>query len=94
MPGDPHNRSKVWAAPDRAIGESGKYRRQVVASGDSHPAAAFHNRENCCNLGFRLCTAEVYPVLPAQGHWTLGIFCEVIAQLKFRIFRESREFPP
>jgi hypothetical protein len=40
MPGDPHNGSKVWKAPDRAISESEKYRRQVVANGDSHPSAA------------------------------------------------------
>ena len=37
---DPRCGSKVWEAPDRAISESGKFRRQVVANGDSDPSAA------------------------------------------------------
>jgi hypothetical protein len=43
---DPRNGSKVWEAPDREIGESGKDRSQVVAHRNLQPSAAFHDREN------------------------------------------------
>ena len=94
MPGDPHSGSKVWEAPDREIGKPGENRGKIVAHGDFQPTTALHNRENRRNLGSRVWTADVYPVLPAQGHRTHRILRKVVAQLKFRIFQESRKFPP
>jgi hypothetical protein len=41
MPGDPHNGSKVWEAPDREIGKPGENCGKVVAHRDFQPAAAF-----------------------------------------------------
>jgi hypothetical protein len=70
MLGDPYSRSKVWEALDREIGKPGENRRQVVARREFQPAAAFHDRENRRNLGSRLWTADVYPVLAAQSHGT------------------------
>ena len=37
MPGDPHSGSKVWEAPDRQIGKSGKNRGKVVAHRNFQP---------------------------------------------------------
>jgi hypothetical protein len=64
MPGDPHSGSKVWKAPDREIGEPGENRGKVIAHRDFQPAAAFHDRENRCNLLSRLRAADVQPILP------------------------------
>jgi len=75
--GAPHSGSKVWEAPDRTISESGKYRRQVVANGDSHPSAAFHDRENRRSLRSRPRTADMQPILSTQSHGTHGILCQV-----------------
>jgi hypothetical protein len=46
MPGGPHSGSKVWKAPDREIGKSGKNSGKVIAHRDLQPTAAFHDREN------------------------------------------------
>ena len=70
MPGDPHSGSKVWEAPDREIGKPGENRGQIVAHRDFQPAAAFHDRENRCNLRSRLWTADVQPVLSTESHRT------------------------
>ena len=70
MPGDPRSGSKVWKAPEREIGKPGENRGKVIAHGDLQPTAAFHDRENRRNLRSRRWTANVYPVLPAQGHGT------------------------
>ena len=94
MLGDPRSGSKVWEALDRDIGKSGENRGQIVTHGDFQPSAAFHDRKNRRDLRSRVRTADVYPVLPAQGHWTHGIFREVIAQLKFRILQEAGELLP
>src|SRR5664280_989249 len=94
MLGDPRSGSTVWEALDREIGKPGENRGQVVAHWEFQPAAAFHDRQNRRNLGSRLWTADVYPVLSAQSHGTHGVFRKVIAQLKFRIFQESCKFPP
>ena len=94
MPGDPHSGSKVWEAPDREIGKPGENRGKVIAQRELQPAAAFHDRENRCNLRSRLWAADVDPVLPTQSHGTHGILRKVIAQLKFRIFQKSCKFPP
>src|SRR5664280_2033830 len=94
MLGDPPSRSKVWEALNREIGKPGENRGQIVAHWEFQPAAAFHDRENRCNLRSRLGTADVYPVIPAQSHRTHRILRKVIAQLKFRVFQETCEFSP
>ena len=70
MLGDPRSGSKVWEALDREIGKPGENRGQIVAHWEFQPAAAFHDRQNRRNLGSRLWTADVYPVLPTQCHGT------------------------
>jgi hypothetical protein len=62
MPGDPDGGSKVWKAPDREIGKPGENRRKVIADRDLEPTAAFHNRENRCNLRSCQWAADVDPV--------------------------------
>ncbi len=94
MLGDPRSGRKLWEALDRAISESGKDRGQIVADTNFQPPAAFHDRENRRDLGSRLCTADVYPVLPTECHGTHRVLRQVITQLKFRIFQESCKFPP
>ena len=68
MLGNPRSRGKVWEAPDGAISKSGKYRRQVVANGDSQPTAAFHDRENRRNLRSSLWAADVQPILSTKSY--------------------------
>ena len=94
MPGDPHSGSKVWKAPDREIGEPGENRGKVIAHQDLQPTAAFHDRQNRCNLRSCQWTADVDPVFSTQSHRTHGILRKVIAQLKFRIFQKSCKLPP
>src|SRR5712691_8219229 len=91
--GDPRSGSKVWEAPDREIGKPGENRGQIVAHWEFQPAA-FHDRENRRNLRSCQWTTDVYPVLSAQSHRTHRILRKVIAQLKLRIFKEARKFPP
>ena len=75
----------------REIGKPGENRGKVIAHRDLRPTAAFHDRENRCNLRSRLWAAGVDRVLPTKSHRTHGILRKVIAQLKFRIFQKSRE---
>jgi hypothetical protein len=63
MPGEPHSGSKVCEALDREIGKPGENRRKIVAHRYFQPAAAFHDRQNRCNLRSRQWTADVYPIL-------------------------------
>jgi hypothetical protein len=63
MVGDPRSGRKLWEAVDREIGKPGEDHGQVVARWEFQPTAAFYDRENRRNLGFRLQTADVYPVL-------------------------------
>lgn len=70
MPGDPHSGSQVWKAPNREISEPGENRGKVIAHREFQPAAAFHDQENCRNLGSRLGAAYVYPVLSTQSNWS------------------------
>jgi len=70
MLGDPPSGSELWEALDREICKPGENRGQVVAHKEFQPAAAFYDRQNRCNLGSRLWTANVYLVLPAHGHGT------------------------
>jgi hypothetical protein len=70
MPGGPRSGSKVWEALDREIGKPRENRGQIVAHWEFQPAAAFRDRENGRDLLSRLWTADVYPVLSAQGHGT------------------------
>ena len=51
MLGNPRSGCKIWEALDREIGKPGENRGQVVAHRNSQAAAAFHDRENRCNLG-------------------------------------------
>ena len=67
---------------------------KVIAHWDLQPTAAFHDRENRCNVRSRLWAGDVNPVLPTQSHTTHGILRQVIARLKFRIFQKSCKFPP
>jgi hypothetical protein len=63
MLSDPRSGSKVWEALDGEIGKPGENSGQIVAHWEFQPAAAFHDRENRRNLGSRLWTADVDPVL-------------------------------
>ena len=79
---------------DRQIGKSGEDRSQIVAQRELQPAIAFHDRENRCDLGSRLWTSYVDPVLATQSHSTHRILRQIIAQFKVRIFQKARKFPP
>jgi len=68
MPGDPRSWSEFRKAPDLEIGKPGENRGKIVAHRDFQPAAAFHDRENRCNLRSCQWTADVYPVLATQSH--------------------------
>jgi hypothetical protein len=70
MPGDPRSGSKAWEALDREIGKPGENRGKIVAHRNVQPTAAFHHRENRCNLRSCLWTTDVYPVLSTQSHGT------------------------
>jgi len=70
MLGDPRSGSKVWETSDREICKPGEDRGQIVAHREFQPAAAFHNRENRCNLRSRLWAAYVYPILPIMYRCT------------------------
>src|SRR5450755_2606340 len=50
MLGGPQSGSKVWKATDREIGKPGENRGKVIARRDLQPTAAFHDRENRCDL--------------------------------------------
>src|ERR1700730_12357659 len=78
MLGETHSGSKVWKAPDRKIGKPGENRGKVSAHRDLQPTAAFHDRENRCNLRSRLWAADGDPVLPTQSHGTHGILRKVM----------------
>jgi len=54
MLGCPRSWSKVWEALDLDIHKPGENCGQIVAYWEFQPTAAFHDRENCCNLGSRL----------------------------------------
>src|SRR5205823_1402961 len=60
---DPRRWSKFWKAPDRQIGKPGENGRKIVAQPNLQPAAAFHDRQNRCNLRSCQWTADVYPIL-------------------------------
>src|ERR1039458_2197758 len=94
MLGDPRSGSKLWEALDREIGKPGENRGQIAAHREFQPAAGFHNRENCRDLGARLWTADVYPVFSTQSHGTHGVLRQVVAQLQFGIFQKPCKFPP
>jgi hypothetical protein len=81
MPGDPRSWSKFRKALDRKIGKPGENRRKVVAHRDVQPAAAFYDRENRCNLGSCLWTADVDPIPPAQSHGTHRILSQIGTEL-------------
>jgi hypothetical protein len=77
MPGDPRSGSKVWKAPDREIGKSGKNRGKVITHRKFQPAAAFHDGENRRNLRSRLWAADVQPILSTKSYRTHGVLRQV-----------------
>jgi len=62
----PRRWSKFRKAPDQEIGKPGENRRKIVADRYFQPAAAFHDRQNRCNLQSCQWTADVYPILPVM----------------------------
>ena len=92
--GNPHSGSKLWEALDREIGESRKDREQIIAHGKLQPPAAFHHREDRCDLRSRLRASHVYPVFSTDGDRPHGVLRQVITQLQFGIFQEARELVP
>ena len=81
MPGDPHSGNKVWKALDREIGKPGENRGKVIAHRDLQPTAAFHDRENRCNLRSRLWAADVEPVFSTKSHGPHGVLRQVSTEL-------------
>jgi hypothetical protein len=77
MPGDPHSGSKVWKAPDREIGKPGENRGKVIAHRDLQPTAAFHDRENRCNLRSRFWAADVQPILSSIEIFRYSKLCSL-----------------
>jgi hypothetical protein len=77
MPRDPHRGSKVWKAPDREIGKPGENRGKVIAHRNLQPTAAFHDRENRCNLRSRLWAADVDPVLSSIEIFRYSELCSL-----------------
>jgi hypothetical protein len=75
MPGNPHNGSKVWE--DREIGKPGENHGKVIAHRDLQPTAAFHDRENRCNLRSRLWAADVDPVPPCIEIFRYSKLCSL-----------------
>jgi len=78
MQGGPHSGSEIREAPDPEIGNPGQDRCQIVTHGDLQPAAAFHDRENRCNLRSCQWAADVYPVFSTQCHRTHGILARLV----------------
>ena len=81
-------------AMHRRVGKSGKHRSQVIADGDIDSAAGFDDRENGGDFGSGLLAANVDPVFATDGYGAHGVFGEIVAELKFRVFQEEREFGP
>src|SRR5438034_6654071 len=77
LPGSPHCGSKVWKAPNREIGKPRENRGEVIAHRDLQPTAAFHDRENRCNLRSRLRAADVQPILSTKSDRTHGVLRQV-----------------
>jgi len=63
MPADPHSGSKVCKATDPEVGKPGEDRGKVMAHRDLQPTAAFHDRQNRCNLRSCQWAADVQPIL-------------------------------
>jgi|SRR5271165_373729 len=68
MLADPCSRSKVWEALDREIRKPGENRGQIVGAGSFNRRQLSTTERIRRNLGPRLWTADMYPVLPAQSH--------------------------
>ena len=79
---------------DGSFGETGEDRRQVLAHRNVHPSAGFDDREDGGNFGSGLLAADVDPVFATERHRAHGVFGEIVAELKFRVFQEAREFRP
>jgi hypothetical protein len=79
---------------DGAISETGKNRGQIVAHWEFQPTTAFNHRKNRCDLRSRLRASYMDPIPPTKSYGTHRVLRQVIAQLQFGIFQESREFVP
>ncbi len=58
------------------------------------PTAAFHDRQNRCDLWPRLWAADMQPIPSTKSHRTHGILRQVSTQLQFGIFQEAGELLP
>ena len=77
MRGSPHSGSKVWKAPYWEIGKPRENRGEVIAHRDLQPTAAFHDRQNRCNLRSYQWAADVQPILSTKSHRTHGVLRQV-----------------
>jgi hypothetical protein len=93
MPGEPCSGSNVWEALDRTISESGENRGQIVAHWEFQPAAAFHDRENRRDLGSRLWTADVQPVLSTKSY-RMEFSARLVLSSNSGVFQEAGELLP
>ena len=81
-------------AMDRGFGETGEDGGQIFAHGEVTPSAGFDDREDGGDFGSGLLAADVDPVFAAERHRAHGVFGQVVAELKFRVFQEAGEFRP
>ena len=77
-----------------SFGETGEDRRQVFAYGDVPPSAGFDDGEDGGDFGSGLLAADVDPVFATDRYGAHGVFGEIVAELKFRVFQKEREFGP
>ena len=81
-------------AMDGSFGETGEDRGQVLAHRDVHPSAGFDDGEDGGDFGPGLLAADVNPVFATERYGAHGVFGEIVAEFKFRVFQEAREFRP
>ncbi len=77
-----------------SFSKTGEDRRQVFAHGDVPASAGFDDGEDGGDFRSGLLAADVDPVFATDRYGTHGVFGEIVAELKFRVFQEEREFGP
>src|ERR1017187_9639894 len=87
-------RCEIGDLLNRPVGKSGQDLVQVFANRDPEAAAAFNHGEYRGHTRSGLWTADVDPVLTAQGYAAHGVFRQVVAKFQFRIFEEAGQFLP
>jgi hypothetical protein len=92
MVGGPSGGRETGDALDRDVAQSRKNRSQIFPYRKFHPTAAFHHRENRCDLGACLETAHMDPILPTESNRAHGVFRDVVTQLKFGMIQEAGKF--